>query len=228
MRFIWGHALVNVFITGQRILGWSIYFSCACQRGPSRGWSVRRILLPYVYTCLLEYMTYNDWVVYTYKVYSNTLDICLVWIRICIWYGHSFEGSVPILRVLSSLNVSDVFRGGFKLVRPFFWSFLHTLDCLSLPILSGVYNIVPRSSTIWPSSGGASVGSCFLPQLRMTTGAPKVLEGLLCSVPRNMLPALFFPCLMAEKVLTGCFPYLRQDFWFSRISSCFMRKERIK
>ena len=123
MRFIWGHALVNVFITGQRILGWSIYFSCACQRGPSRGWSVRRILLPYVYTCLLEYMTYNDWVVYTYKVYSNTLDICLVWIRICIWYGHSFEGSVPILRVLSSLNVSDVFRGGFKLVRPFFLIF---------------------------------------------------------------------------------------------------------
>ena len=43
-------------ITGQRILRHSTYLSCACQRGPSQGWSVRRILLPYFYLLLLGWL----------------------------------------------------------------------------------------------------------------------------------------------------------------------------
>ena len=35
-------------ITGRRILGRSAYLSCTFQRGPSRGWSARQIILPYI------------------------------------------------------------------------------------------------------------------------------------------------------------------------------------
>ena len=45
-RFIWGHALVHVFITGKRILRRSSYISCTCQRGPSLGLLERWLLLP--------------------------------------------------------------------------------------------------------------------------------------------------------------------------------------
>ena len=47
MRFIRGYALVHVFITSRSVLGKSAYSSCACQRSPSMGWSMRRIFLPY-------------------------------------------------------------------------------------------------------------------------------------------------------------------------------------
>ena len=71
----------------------------ACQRDPSRGWSLRRILLLFV-SC-------QDWhgriltvIVYFYKVYFNTLAFRL-----------NLEDSAPIFRVpVSNFLISSVFQ----------------------------------------------------------------------------------------------------------------------
>ena len=53
-------------------------------------------------------------------------------------------------------------------------------------------------------------GLLLVPQFPVMIGTPKFLEGLLRSVPGNLLPAFFFTRLMMGKVLTVCLPYLRQ------------------
>ena len=57
------------FITSRLVLGRSAYLSCSCKHGPSRGWSVRRILLPYVYTCLLLSLAYAQRFLKFYKAH---------------------------------------------------------------------------------------------------------------------------------------------------------------
>ena len=54
MGFIWGPALVHVFITGRCVLGRSKYLSYTCDCVPYQGWLARWLLLAYVYTRLLE------------------------------------------------------------------------------------------------------------------------------------------------------------------------------
>ena len=48
-------------------------------------------------------------IIYFYKVWLNTLDICFSWLLSHIWYGHLLKGSAPILRIIFSLDVSNVF-----------------------------------------------------------------------------------------------------------------------
>ena len=95
-----------ILITGLNV-SWTacIIWSCACQRGPSRGWSASGSSSHKVYTSLLERLVYAYYCFF-YKVYYNTLDIFLRWILIRVWSGHSLEGSAPFLRVLlNSLSV---------------------------------------------------------------------------------------------------------------------------
>ena len=58
-------------------------------------------------------------IIYFYKVYLNTLDICFRWLLGHVQYGQSLEGSAPILRFLFSLDISDVFGGSSEVVGEF-------------------------------------------------------------------------------------------------------------
>ena len=50
-------------------------------------------------------------IIYFYKVYLNILDIFFRRLLSHVQYGHLLKGYTPILRVLFSLDVSDVFGG---------------------------------------------------------------------------------------------------------------------
>ena len=87
-------------------LGHSAFLSFACQHGPSQGRSVRRLLLPF--------FSFQEWngrllsiTVFFYKVYLNTLDICLFCLLGRVLSGQSIESSAPLLRVLS-IFLSDI------------------------------------------------------------------------------------------------------------------------
>ena len=203
---------LRIFITGWRILERSTYLSCACQRGPSWSWLDRWLLLPYVYTQLLERLTYADWVVYFYKIYSNILYIFLHWVLTCVQSGQTLDGSTLFSRVLYSINVSIIFRGGSEVVGEFFQSFLSELPCMYHPISLGVYTLVSRSSTIWPLFRWRFRGIVLVSHFLVITGALELCEGMLCFVPGNLLPVFFFHRLVTEKVVTVFFPSLLRDF----------------
>ena len=54
--------LMQVFIHGRRVLKQCTYLSFICQHGLSRDWSVRRLLLPYIYTRPLVQLYSAHWV----------------------------------------------------------------------------------------------------------------------------------------------------------------------
>ena len=83
------------------------------------------------------------------KVYLKTLDIFLTWILIRVWYGKFLEGSSPLLSVLLRINVSNVFKGGSKVVSNYFQLFLCDLDCLYHPIYWGISYLVASYLAIW-------------------------------------------------------------------------------
>ena len=90
-------------------------FSFACQRRASWGQPARRLLLPFGY-----WQYWHGWIlpnICFYKVYLNTLDSCLHWLLSHLQSGKSIEGSAPFLRVLLFFDVSNIFRGGFEVVR---------------------------------------------------------------------------------------------------------------
>ena len=76
-------------------------------------------------------------------MYLNLYDICFRWLITRVRSGQSLGGSAPILRVLFSLDVSDVSRGGSEVVGEF--SRCSRVSWLeSHPASSGVSNIVTR------------------------------------------------------------------------------------
>ena len=94
-------------------------------------------------------------IIYFYKVYLNTLDICFRWILGHVQYGQSLEGSAPILRFLFSLDISDVFGGDSEVVGEFSPSLpreLASLFCLKYlgfsALVSGsdLYPLIGRRS----------------------------------------------------------------------------------
>ena len=114
--FFQGHALMHVFSLWLTRRSYRLhYLFFACQRDPSRGQSVRRVLLPFV-SC----QDWNGWLsayfIYFYKVYFITLDICFHWILCHVRYGHFLKGSALILRVLFYFDVSDIFGGVSEVV----------------------------------------------------------------------------------------------------------------
>ena len=123
-----------IFITGQHILIRSAYLSCACQYGPSLGWSARWIFLPYILHRFLTQLVSAHWFIYFYQLYSNTFYIFLRWLLICVWSVQSLEGCAPFLRDLWLFDVSNIFGGGSKVVRGFYTR--SRIICIVCPIRS--------------------------------------------------------------------------------------------
>ena len=69
-----------------------------------------------VHAYTLSWLSSACWVVYLYKVYSNTLDILLRWLLRLVQFRQTIEGSNPFLGVLCFLNFSNVFIIGSKVV----------------------------------------------------------------------------------------------------------------
>ena len=97
-----------------------------------------------------------------YKVYFNTLDICLQWLLSCVQCGQSIKVPTLLLRVLWLLNVSDVFGGGSKVVREFSNCF-HASWLFFVQSLRGSPLLSPVVWAYGRFSEGTSVGSCLSP-----------------------------------------------------------------
>ena len=110
MRLIWGHSLAH-FLSPVDMSSEGIHICLAlvstallgvCRRC---GFSSHNI-----YTCLLAHLVLYNWVVLFYKVYPQTLDICLIWILSRVQSGQSLEGSIRYLGPFScstSLTFSE-------------------------------------------------------------------------------------------------------------------------
>ena len=130
MMFIQCYELVHVFITGRRVLRWSKYLSYACERGPSRGWLERQILLPYVYTRPLEWLSSVHFL--KTRCIPNPLDF---WKKI--------EEYSPFLRVPLSIVFYSAFRRRLRSCRQIFswgyhkiWIVCPVLSPWGYPLLS--------------------------------------------------------------------------------------------
>ena len=80
-------------------------------------------------------------------MYIATLDIYFHWLLRCVRSGKSLEGSAPILRVLFSFDVSDIFKGFYKVVSEFSQSIQHELLSILRSISSGTSALVAGSSS---------------------------------------------------------------------------------
>ena len=167
-----GHAIVHLWSTFDTLLRRSASFDLAIASvalfrvGRQGGFSSH-----IVNARPLVRLAFDYWVVYFYKVYSNTLDICLRWILIRVQSGNTLEVSAPFSMVICFLNISDVFGVGSKVFDKFLQSFPRDLDCLSRLFSLGVSTIVARSSTAWPIIWRRSFwGILLVPQFPMMTG----------------------------------------------------------
>ena len=110
---------------------------------------MREIILPFGI-----YQDWHSWILSTiflfYKVYTSTLDMFLRWILICVWYGHSLEGSAPFLRVLFFFDVYEFLGGGSEVVREYFQSLLRNMASLSCPISLGISALISGYSIVLP------------------------------------------------------------------------------
>ena len=106
----YGAMHLSMFLsTAGASLGQFAYFILHLSARPFLG-SVRKAAPPPV--CLLPILArLASSHYYFYKVYLNTLDICLRWILSYVWYGRYLEGSALFLRVLFFFDVSNVFGG---------------------------------------------------------------------------------------------------------------------
>ena len=88
--------------------------SFACRRNPSRGWLARRVLLPFV--------SFQDWqvqilpiIVYFYKVISTHWIFAFAGLSSVSDLGIHLRDT--IFGALLRINVSNVIRGGSKVIR---------------------------------------------------------------------------------------------------------------
>ena len=101
------------------MLGWNAYFDLALASAALLGVLGEVASPPINFLPVLWSGFHIPFVVYFYKFYLKTLDVCLRWLLSRVQYGHSLRGSAPILRVPFLFDVSDVFGGGSKVVREF-------------------------------------------------------------------------------------------------------------
>ena len=109
--------------------------------------SARRILLPFV---SWQYWHGRLMPIFFYKVYLNTLDICLPWLLSHVRSRRLIEGSAPFLRVFFFFGVSIVLGGGSGVVMEYFQSLPRKLAYLSRPISLGVSDLVYGSLSDLP------------------------------------------------------------------------------
>ena len=101
--------------------------------------------------------------IYFYKVYINTLDICFRWLLSHVRYGNLLKISALILRVHFSLDVSDIFGGVSEVVRIFSEFLPSKMASLFSPISSGISALAARSSSVLISGGfrASQCSPCF-------------------------------------------------------------------
>ena len=124
---------------------------------------MRRILLPFVFyqDCHGQVLPITF---LKYKVYLNTLDICLLWLLSCVRSGKSHEVSSPVLRVLLFFNVSGVFGGDFEAVG-------ESSDCASGVFLKGYLEVSYRFLAVSAQDG-------FACSFRYTRGISALVSGI--------------------------------------------------
>ena len=110
---------------------------------------MRRLLLPYILYPTSGAPGFYPSGFYFYEMNSNTLDIFLHFL-LSRFRSQLLELSDPLLRVLFSFNVSDVFGGGSEVVRKFSQSLPRDLVSLFHPISSGISDIHSGSSSVLP------------------------------------------------------------------------------
>ena len=220
--FIRGHALVHVFIHGQRVIGRSTYLSCACQSGPYRGWLARRLLIPYslhppsglACVCPLFFFVSQG-------VFQTPLT-----------FGENLRTPLRTWGFPFRFFMSHVFRRRLRscweifFQCPFHASFWGFLFCL-------IHQSSKRSLLLFPgwsfpllSSGG------FLRALACPKRFP-VFSGIKnywrdCSAPASdflvsLLPAFLFHHSVTNKVSWDIFSALQQAYFCGRLSSLFSR-----
>ena len=155
-------------------------------------------------------------------MYLNTLDICFRWILSRVQYGQSLGGSAPILRVLFSLHVSDVFRGGSKVGGKFSrrsrvsWIESHPTSSgspiLSLALIfSGISDLLSLLG-LWPYYRfSQDLDPKFLPEYRGFRNSWNDCFAIARNVPGSLLSAFCYSRLDTKKVLSGFFPSLWED-----------------
>ena len=202
----------------------------ACQRNPSQGRSVRRLLLPFV-SC-------QDWHVWISAHY------CLVLQHVSQHLGHSEKKlwiplrswGFPFQLLMSSVfwrrlqsfrktffRSSNFFWRGFNVW--FLWLIVSELLRFSFrPIFSAVSALVARLifSFARPSVGGLFSCPLFL------RGSQKDFFALVRGVPYSLLTALCSCCPLKNKVSMGRLPSIQRDFNCSCLSSFSVRRRGLK
>ena len=131
MRFIWGHEIMHLLSpvdTSSDSLHICLVLVSAALLGvvPQGGFSSHKF-----YIRLLVRLASAHWVVFYYKVYSNTLYLFLRWILSHVQSVQSLEGYTSSMRVLWLFGVSGVFVERSGVVGEFSLSFPREMDCLS-------------------------------------------------------------------------------------------------
>ena len=177
------------------------------------------------------------------KLYFRTLDILFLWLLSCVWSRHPLEVSALVLMVLLIFHLLDVFRRRFQKVGEFSdhdskvfrkglwrcwrtcWLFLCGL-ALSAPsnILGGYTLLSLDFLFIWPLIWRCYFGGILLVhQFLVMIGAPKFPEGLLSSIPGDLLPVFFVSLWIRSQQaawLSQSFPIFLGFLWSSQ-KECF-------
>ena len=113
-------------------------------------------------------------------MYFNTLDICLRWISDI--YDMDSILSVPLLRVLSRLNVSNFIEEGYEVVGNFSLTINFCTSCSGFTSARFSWRSMILFPGCWypPTNISAvSLGSWLCQKVSYFIGDPKFLEGML-------------------------------------------------
>ena len=156
-------------------------------------------------------------------MYLNALDIFFSWILSCVWSWQSLEESTPILRVILSFDVSNVFGGDSKAVRKF--TLCTCVSCIESHLTYfGVSALVPGSDILGDICSCTVISSSTIRQivwwsffraidpkvLPDSWDFPKFSWGLLrdCErCPRKFVFCLLFFSSWDEEGFVGCLPF---------------------
>ena len=137
-----------------------------------------------------------------YKLYLNTLDICLCWILSHVQSGQSLEGSAPFLGFLFFLKFSDVFGEGSEGQ----WIFPISPARSGYSVPSDIFGGIRSCRRVF-NSLTARLAAFFLsylacPSVPCEERSSKYFSGTTLLHPVESYPCLI--CLIMEEVLTGC------------------------
>ena len=199
-----------IFITGQHVAQpVCIVWSWACQRGPTWGWSARRILLPY---SLLP--PSGDSVLYLLVFLTRCIPSTLA-------FRQKLKDFAPFLRVtLSIFNVRYFSGGGSRVVGVFSLTVNFRARCWVFPSAWSYW----RSMLLSPVFSSVS---CLSQKVPCFLGAQKFSEGLIRACkrfPGKSSPFLVVLLFSDEEGLLGYLPFSLTVLLGVNINSSFCRK----